>query len=790
MSESIPQLEEATAPSAHPHILLGFVLLWMVAEAIAYAWYRRRLALRNATPAVVPVVSSEQRDFVFDNVLDLGKYYPDGVWRLLKGWFHPSLAQQDLRQDNLNEMLAWAFCYKDTADLTSSEWQWVEKAKAMINDRYGYSPKPGRADVTTVRNTLDPIVSNYHPLSFYCGVVLAKAFGAVVLRLRGYHHYSSGRVWYWYRSRPALEETLVDQGESSEEVFVFFHGIGIGLVTYLTMIFKLKQKTQFLFEMPWISMNPLAEVVPDDEYAIDVRRALKDQGVTNTQRLCLAGHSFGSLPVVWLKRHCPDVFNRSRVVLMDPVCIYLNLPDVCLNFLYRKPRRLFMRFLRYIASEELGIACCLHRDFFWMQSVIFPQELPQGSTVFLSEYDHFLWRMPFAMSPPRRRVTIDSNSSESSTAASSKTEVLPYEILLLRGVNRSPREVCGQGAQKKRRQIQIHRIFRALATEPTIDLYELQVLAHSPMGFVNSGIRRSVWSALLGISNGGESRGQEEEEAEILSLQEVEKSYPIINTRRCSAMLENLCLFYLSDLCFYPFQHALLPGLDLSFALLEALDPELYHALVAADIESPHFAVPWVLTLMTHNLPTLEMSQRLMDSLLVSHPAIIYYYVPCLLIMHRDDILHVEPFDMPHLHQFCQNLPSTLDMPSLERLIGMVWLCVREVFPLAKLLRLKAARRMPRGSSIHSKRLLCQMGDGRERAIAVERRAKELIKDQRRFVSLFSGGKRLKCFGYATDVTKVLSVTAGCFGAVVACAAIFWAASTREDGIQLVVNPR
>lgn len=49
------------------------------------------------------------------------------------------------------------------------------------------------------------------------------------------------------------------------------------------------------------------------------------------------------------------------------------------------------------------------------------------------------------------------------------------------------------------------------------------------MGFVNSGIRRSVWSALLGISNGGESRGQEEEEAEILSLQEVEKSYPIIS---------------------------------------------------------------------------------------------------------------------------------------------------------------------------------------------------------------------------------------------------------------------
>ncbi|KAF4664539.1 hypothetical protein FOL47_005085 [Perkinsus chesapeaki] len=362
--------------------------MWAAAEGGYFFWYRRRLAIRNATPAIVPAVSPEQRDFVFDNVVELGRYYPDGVWRLLKGWFYPSIAQQDLKQDNLNEMLAWAFCYKDTKDLPKSEWQWVEKAKKTIADEYGYSPKPGRADVKTIRNTLDPIVSNYHPLSFYCGVYLAKAFGAAVLRLRGYHHYNSGRVKYWYRSRPSLEESLVDQGESNQEAFVFFHGIGIGLVTYLSMIFKLTQPTQFLFEMPWISMNPLAPVVPDDEYAKDVKAALKERGVADTQRLCLAGHSFGSLPIVWVKRHCPELFDRSRVVLVDPVCIYLNLPDVCLNFLYRKPHRLFMRFLRYIASEELGIACSLHREFFWMQSVLFPQELPPDSTVFLSEHDH------------------------------------------------------------------------------------------------------------------------------------------------------------------------------------------------------------------------------------------------------------------------------------------------------------------------------------------------------------------------------------------------------------------
>lgn len=61
-------------------------------------------------------------------VMDLVRWYPlvMSIWGLLDSRFrirccrfHPSLAQQDLRQDNLNEMLAWAFCYKDTAVMMS-----------------------------------------------------------------------------------------------------------------------------------------------------------------------------------------------------------------------------------------------------------------------------------------------------------------------------------------------------------------------------------------------------------------------------------------------------------------------------------------------------------------------------------------------------------------------------------------------------------------------------------------------------------------------------------------------
>ncbi|KAF4660556.1 hypothetical protein FOZ61_003927 [Perkinsus olseni] len=461
--------------------------------------------------------------------------------------------------------------------------------------------------------------------------------------------------------------------------------------------------------------------------------------------------------------------------------------------------------------------------------------------------------MPFAMSPPRRRRYAAVDDSSDSTAASPKAEVPPYEALL-RGSSRASHAAIGPGTVKKRRQQQIQRIFRALAAEPVIDLHELQMLAHSPFGFVNSSIRRSVWSALLGLSAAAaESSPAQQEEGELPSLQEVEKSYPVISrdvarsgnswrgqgsvvrlsirkrkqralaavlvdvvgrheghlhyyqglhdialallevepsTSRCCAMLDRLCLFYLSDLCFYPFQYALLPGLDLSFALLEALDPDLYRALSKADIQSPHFAVPWVLTWMAHNLPTLEMSQRLMDSLLSSHPAVIYYYVACLLIMHRDDILQVEPFDMPHVHQFCQNLPSTLDMPSLERLIDMVWLCVRDAFPLPRLLRLKAAQRMPRCSCIFSKRLLCQVADEKERGNIQKRRDKELVKDQRRFVTPPPGGKGSKCFGFTTDIRKAVPVAAGCLGAIVcAAAAVLWATTTPSRD-QVITSPR
>jgi len=137
--------------------------------------------------------------------------------------------------------------------------------------------------------------------------------------------------------------------------------------------------------MPWVSMNPFAAIATPQEYSTNVAEVLDKHGI---KRCVLVGHSFGSLPLAWMLRRHPEYV--ARCVLVDPVCIFLNLPDVCVNFLYKKPRSFHGMVLRFLGSRELGIARCLMRHFFWTDSVLFPEMLPAGSSIVLGEHDHIL----------------------------------------------------------------------------------------------------------------------------------------------------------------------------------------------------------------------------------------------------------------------------------------------------------------------------------------------------------------------------------------------------------------
>jgi len=361
---------------------------WCLVEIGFYIWFS--VELRRAQELVPPPkVSLEDRTFVLEKML---KSADDGLWRQVQGWFRAkdgdrALSPHEVGRDDLIELLAWAFFYKQLDDLDSEELAWVEYVCEIIAQelRSDQGFRPGRSGVTSVRHTLDMIHVIHRPLVFYLVVQILYLAHGILLRLRGFHRGHHEGLWYWYRlpgSQPKSSET----SKESTEPLVFFHGIGFGLFLYLPLLLRLPAQSQVLFEMPWISMNPFVQHIPSSsEYAQWVVEALEKHDVHS----CVAlGHSFGSLPISWLIRHHPGTI--SRCIMVDPVAILLNLPDVCINFLYRRPKSLWGKVIRVFGAREFGIAKTLMRHFFWTENVLFPDMLPDGSSVVLMGNDGLL----------------------------------------------------------------------------------------------------------------------------------------------------------------------------------------------------------------------------------------------------------------------------------------------------------------------------------------------------------------------------------------------------------------
>lgn len=313
-----------------------------------------------------------------------------GMWRQVQGWFLTEdrdrlLSPHEVGRDELTDMIAWAFFYKKLEDLDSDEVAWTEFTYEKISSEFRMDEKlrPGRTGAVPIRHTLDEIHCIHRPLLFYTVIRALDFMHGCLLMARGFKRAHHHGLRYWYRLRSGFKG--IHCLESPEQPLIFFHGIGLGLTLYMPLLLRLGSPDQFLFELPWISMNPFAAIPSSSDYAHWVVEVLEQHSLTS----CVAlGHSFGTLPVAWLLRYKPAII--SRCVLVDPVCILLNLPDVCVNFLYKRPRSLMGALLRVFGAREFGIARTLMRHFFWTDSVIFPEMLPEGSSVILMGKDKIL----------------------------------------------------------------------------------------------------------------------------------------------------------------------------------------------------------------------------------------------------------------------------------------------------------------------------------------------------------------------------------------------------------------
>lgn len=310
------------------------------------------------------------------------------------GWFlksrdraekWPLARLRELRQGNVHEWVAWAFFNCSTEDIPRARSQEAEELTNEIINWMEVRLLPGyNPEAVAMRLTMDPIPSAHRPLIYY-GVTQA-IFSQIInfqLKRLSFRNYWSGTLFYWHKPGTPMTDGSVNPNLLP---IVFCHGLGVNVLPYLPflkeMMEKFSDRSFFLISLPHISMRIKEEVPSSTEMVACLSDMLGSWGHASAH---FVGHSFGSLPLAWMARKAPSFV--SMMTFIDPVCFLLVKPDVCYNFMYRRPSDPTQLLINYFLAKELYIAHSLSRNFFWHQNQLWPEELPGPTLVVLSGRD-------------------------------------------------------------------------------------------------------------------------------------------------------------------------------------------------------------------------------------------------------------------------------------------------------------------------------------------------------------------------------------------------------------------
>ncbi|KAF4120390.1 hypothetical protein GMORB2_3191 [Geosmithia morbida] len=367
----------------------------LTAEAVYYlsAWrpYHARLNLPAEYPELWPATRKERRelfDECFAHVSEPEAY--------LRWWFLGS-DRHDIRRDNVREFITWGFfdrdsLYPDVHPEDAELQKEIDEYVAAFEKKLGSPLAEGRGPAKSLRLTVDPIQTAYRGLAWYSVVFLIDQLTHLSMALMGFRYHPpaegapvfpprpqvllasetspASSLGYWFKPHRAGPDTLP---------VVFFHGIGIGLWTYLRFFCGISKPNDngsslgvIAIEMLPISFRLTSPLPRQSEFVRQVTNILDYHG---WDQVSAVSHSYGSVPTTHIIRS-PELKHRvTSVVLLDPVTILLHLPYVAYNFTRRAPSATNEWVLWYFASTDPGVAHCLGRHFFWRHNAVFKREL-------------------------------------------------------------------------------------------------------------------------------------------------------------------------------------------------------------------------------------------------------------------------------------------------------------------------------------------------------------------------------------------------------------------------------
>jgi pimeloyl-ACP methyl ester carboxylesterase len=384
---------------------LILVSSWLLIEFLWYLYYSYR---RNKIQRQIPFNSSfstrKIRNEIIDQVLSttssLSKHHSAyNIHKFLQGWFlqknptSPINIAHEIHEDNVKELLVQNLWGKASLKQLDSREQeemefYIERVKQHILLPEGRNP-----DIKPMDNRLDPVQIQHRPWIFYLVFFLLRTLGEIVLWILGFIKIHHGQIVFWRKRM-----------KSDKNPLVFLHGIGIGPLTYLRFLSKVRNRDVVIVEMPWVGLNLFKSIPTEQDFVKDFESFFKKQF---SSKCCVCAHSYGTFAFSWIVKHNPSMI--SGAVLIDPPALLLFLPDVCANFLhFRKARNLvkgiksqeagwnawllqikrttFLLIL-HLFARELSIAESLTRRFTWINSYLPLHHAPEQTFVFLSEDD-------------------------------------------------------------------------------------------------------------------------------------------------------------------------------------------------------------------------------------------------------------------------------------------------------------------------------------------------------------------------------------------------------------------
>jgi hypothetical protein len=337
------------------------VQLWAVAEALFLGWYLHRRAelQQHTTPAPL---TDHQRQLIMQRTLSV----TEDPLRFVSGWFKFAPVTS-IRRGNALEWASWSMYSKRLEDINPKA---QAEVAALVRDFEARTqgqlviPEGYEKQLAPIRVSLDPISALHRPVVSYAVTYGAHLFSWLALQRMGFSFHRTtaaghNGLGYWYRP-PSIETTLLGCGDASGPI-VLLHGIGMGLAPYLRLIGGLIRRrgmvALFLPEFPHISQRfastPLnssqtAQAVKNmlcahEQVGPNIRIASSDGQLASNATFVV--HSFGSLVLSWLIARAPTLV--AAAVLLDPVSLLLQEPDVAYNFIYRRPTNAIQWFFKY-----------------------------------------------------------------------------------------------------------------------------------------------------------------------------------------------------------------------------------------------------------------------------------------------------------------------------------------------------------------------------------------------------------------------------------------------------------